>query len=409
MSSNTRIKKNVVLALLIMTSTLMTMSTDLFAPSLPHLPEYFGTSNEMVKYTMSLWTMAYAGLLLVFGPLSERIGRRPVLVGSMVVFTLCTAVCVFATSIEQLIIARVFQGAAAGAEGVLVLSIVRDCFKGDDQVRAFSIYRGVNAFPPIFVPIIGGYIFTWYGWQANFVLLGVIAAIVTTALWWLLEESNTNTAQPTPLRKIVSDYAYLLRSTSFLSFAVIMSTTIAFLIIFPTIVPFVLVDELGYTSETFGYFQAANMVFFILGSIAANRLAGKVSVSKLLAIGIGMVVLGAASLFTIVQAGIATLLTLGSALGLIAFGNGPILATAPALAMNSTDRPTGASAAMMLTITSVLASSTVIVEGKLSDGTSTSLSIMLCAVALIAVAMYIIATRGKTDNELDAIANEERS
>lgn len=384
-------RNNVVLTLLIMTSTLMTMSSDLFAPSLPYLPEYFDTSNEMVKYTMSLWTLSYASLLLVFGPLSERVGRRPVLVGAMLVFTVCTAICIYATSIEQLILARMFQGAAAGAEGVLVLSIVRDCFRGNDQVRAFSIYRAANAVPPILVPVLGAYIFLRFGWQANFVLLGVIAAIITFLLWLFLEESGEVTKHPKPIRSVVTDYLHLLRSRQFLSSAVIMSTTIAFLILFPTIMPFILVEELGFTAKTFGYFQAANMVAFIVGSVFANRFAGRFSVVRLLGVGIGIVVVGAAALLMVVVFQIVTLLALGIALAVIAFGNGPILATAPMIAMNSTDKPTGASAAMLLTITSILASSTVILEGALSDGTSWSLSIMLGTVAAIALGMYLVA------------------
>jgi DHA1 family bicyclomycin/chloramphenicol resistance-like MFS transporter len=401
------IRKSVILALLIMTSTLMTMSTDLFSPSLPHLPAYFDTSNEMVKYTISLWVLSYAGLLLFFGPLSERIGRRPVLVGAMLVFTICTIFCIYATSIEQLIIARMFQGAAAGAEGVLVLSIVRDCFRGDDQVRAFSIYRGANAIPPIFMSLLGAYIFTWFGWQANFILLGIVAAIVTVMLWFFLEESGEVAARPDPLRKIIGDYGYLLRSGTFLSFAVIMSTTIAFLVIFPTIVPFVLVEELGFASTTFGYFQAANMVAFIIGSVIANRLAGKLSVARLLGLGIGLVVFGATALFAVVALNNVSLIALGIPLAIIAIGNGPVLATAPALAMNSTDKPTGASAAMLLTITSILASSTVIIEGLVSDGTSWSLAVMLGSVALIALIMYFVATIGKSDAELDLLAVED--
>ncbi|MCY4337528.1 MAG: MFS transporter, partial [Gammaproteobacteria bacterium] len=165
--TDTNIRKNITLVLLVLTSTLMTLSTDLYAPSLPYLPEYFGTTNELVKLTMSLWMMAYGGLLLIFGPLSERFGRRPVLVGAMAVFTLCSFLCTIATSIEQLIIVRVIQGAAAGAEGVLVLSIIRDCFDEKGQVRAFSVYRAANAIPPMFAPVLGAYIFLWFGWQAN--------------------------------------------------------------------------------------------------------------------------------------------------------------------------------------------------------------------------------------------------
>jgi len=141
--------------------------------------------------------------------------------------------------------------------------------------------------------------------------------------------------------------------------------------------------------------------------VIANRLAGKLSVARLLGLGIGLVVFGATALFAVVALNNVSLIALGIPLAIIAIGNGPVLATAPALAMNSTDKPTGASAAMLLTITSILASSTVIIEGLVSDGTSWSLAVMLGSVALIALIMYFVATIGKSDAELDLLAVED--
>ncbi len=394
------IRKNLILVLLILTSTLMTMSTDLYAPSLPYLPEYFGTTNELVKLTMSLWMMAYGGLLLIFGPLSERYGRRPVLVGAMAVFTLCSFLCTVATSIEYLIIARMIQGAAAGAEGVLVLSIIRDCFDQKGQVRAFSIYRAANAIPPIFTPILGAYIFLWFGWQANFILLTVIAGSVTVLLWKFLDESRSANTQVVSIRQIAADYWSLIRNRRFLSFAVIMSTTIAFLVVFATVVPFVLVQQLEHDAAVFGYFQGATMVAFIFGSIAANRMANMVSVSRLLSLGIGIVVLGAVLLSLVVLLEVESLVTLGITLAVMAFGHGPVLATTPPLAMSTSGAPTGASAAMLLTITSALASLTAVAEGAFSEGTSRSLATILAISSVIAVVAYLIAVRGQSADDL---------
>ena len=397
--TDTGIQKNIILVLLILTSTLMTMSTDLYAPSLPFLPEYFGTTNELVKLTMSLWMMAYGGLLLIFGPLSERYGRRPVLVGAMAVFTLCSFLCTIATSIEYLILARVVQGAAAGAEGVLVLSIIRDCFDDKGQVRAFSIYRAANAIPPIFTPILGAYIFLWFGWQANFILLTAIAGSVTVLLWKFLDESRSTDTHVISVKKIIADYWGLLRNPKFLSFAVIMSTTIAFLVVFATVVPFVLVEQLEQKADIFGYFQGAIMIAFIFGSIAANRMTDRVSITRLLSLGIGLVVLGAALLSLVVFLEVESLLSLGIPLAIMAFGHGPILATTPPLAMSASKAPTGASAAMLLTITSMLASLTAVTEGAFSEGTSWSLATILTISSVIAVIAYLTAVQGNPAND----------
>ncbi len=389
------INKNIILVLLILTSTLMTMANDLYAPGLPHMPEYFNTTADKVKLTISFWALAYGSLLLIYGPLSERFGRRPILVGAMVIFTGCSFYCSVATSIEQLIAARALQGAAAGAEGVLVLSIIRDCFDEQGQVRAFSVYRGVCAIPPIITPVIGAYVFLWFGWQANFILLAVSAAVVTMLLWKFLTESKSPAINAVSSGKIVSDYLQLLSSARFISFAVIMASAIAFLIVFSTTVPFIVVNILGFTTQTFAYLQAAMMIVFVLGSLSANRLAGRLTTSRILLLGIGVVAVGSVLLFAIVQGDKLTLATLAVPLALISFGNGPVLTTAPILAMNATDSATGASAAMLLTFTSVLGSSTAVIEGALNDGSARALTVVMVSVTLCALLAFATGTRKK--------------
>ena len=386
-------RKSVLLTLLVLTTALMTMSNDLYAPSIPNLPEYFDTDQEMVKLTISLWSMAYGGLLFIYGPLSERFGRRPILVGAMAIFTVATFYCSVATTIQEMIIARVLQGAAAGAEGVLVLSIIRDSFNDKGQVKAFSIYRGVSAVPPIVAPIVGVYVYLAFGWQANFVLLAVIAFVVTTLLWFYLEESGGARRSATNLRATLSSYVGLVSSIRFVSLALIMSSSIAFLVVFSTAVPFVLNKVLGLRLEVFAYFQAVVMGALIIGNIVANRLVRVMQIQSLLAIGISTALIGCLLLITFVYIGELNLYTLGVAMVVIAVGNAPVLATVPTLAMNATRSSTGTAAAMLLTFTSLLGSTTAIVEGRINDGTIRSLVIILVGATTIALLSYGIGVK----------------
>ena len=206
----------VTLILLVLTTSLTIMSLDLYAPSLPHLPEYFSTSTEMVKMTVSLNALMYGIGTLIYGPLSERFGRRPILVGAIGFAALCCLFCTLAVSIQQLIIARILLGLALAAEGVLVYSIINDCFSGKDKVRAFALWGAACAVTPIFSPILGAYIFVELGWRANFALLTIMAAVLTLLLWKYLDETAGTNARVVSIKTIGQDYVRVLRSRAFL-------------------------------------------------------------------------------------------------------------------------------------------------------------------------------------------------
>jgi DHA1 family bicyclomycin/chloramphenicol resistance-like MFS transporter len=147
---------NLTLGILIFSSSVSVLSTDLYAPSLASLPEYFDTSAEKVKLTMTFNLLAFALCQLIYGPLSDRFGRRPVLIGGVAAFTLAGMACALAQTIEQLIIARTFQGVAGAAEAVLVYAIIRDLFHGRDRIRAMAIFGIVFGASPAIAPLSGG-------------------------------------------------------------------------------------------------------------------------------------------------------------------------------------------------------------------------------------------------------------
>src|SRR5690606_17124270 len=139
--------------------------------SLPYLPAYFDTSASMVKLTMRMHLLAYAPGTHVHGPLSERFARRPALRGGRGRLPITTIGCAAAASVEQLLVARVLQGLCAAVEGVVVLAVIRDRFSDEDQVRALAIYGVATGLTPAVAPVLGAYIYIWFGWRANFVLL----------------------------------------------------------------------------------------------------------------------------------------------------------------------------------------------------------------------------------------------
>ena len=395
--SNDNTNTLVTLVLLVLATSVTIMSLDLYAPSLPYLPEYFSTTTEMVKMTVSLNALMYGIGTLVYGPLSERFGRRPILVGAIGFAALSSLFCTLAVSIEQLIIARILLGLALAAEGVLVYSIINDCFSGKDKVRAFAIWGAACAITPIFSPILGAYIFVTFGWRANFAILTVIAAILTLLLWKYLDETSNTKTRFVSIIKTSRDYAQVLRSRAFLSFAVIQSTGVGYFVVFPTAVPFILANQFDKAPEFYGYYQGGIIFMFILGTLITRSLVSTLRTNQVLTLGVSLVVAGCLLLLLVSFFTMGSLVALTVPLALIAFANGFIFTTIPPLAMDATDSPAGISAAALLTIQTTFGSLTSVADSVLKDGGIRQLAVIMGVVAVVAVLALLL--RGKSNPE----------
>jgi len=155
------------------------LSTDLYTPSLPSLPEVFGTTAPTVQLTMSVNLAAFALAQLFHGPLADRFGRRPVLLTGMILFAATAVMAASAWSIGALILARALMGMAAAVEAVIALAVILDLYDEAGAVRVLAFYSMVIAIAPAVAPLVGGYVHVWLGWRANFWLLAALILAVT--------------------------------------------------------------------------------------------------------------------------------------------------------------------------------------------------------------------------------------
>ena len=394
--AHTDMNPRLLLFILIFASSVAWMSSDLYAPSLAHLPAYFGTSAAMVKLTMALNILAYALATVAYGPLSERYGRRPVLLYGMVLFTGATLLCAAATAIGMLIAARIIQGLGAAVEGVVILAIIRDSFEEAMQIRAMAVYGMASALTPAVAPILGGYIYIYFGWRMNFLVLGVAALLATLLLHRYLQESGRPDRAAGRIGEALRNYGALLRNRGFLAYSLIGGSTMGFFFAFVTAGPFILINEYGLPIRYFGYFQALAVICYVAGSMLAGRLAGSLPGARIMAIGVATAVVGGIFLIVIVFGGMETPATLAVALALIAFGDGPVFATTPSLAMDRSDSGTGASAGALVAMEMAISSLASFGVSVHHDGSSGPLAItagFLCT----AMAAGMLLQRGERD------------
>lgn len=371
------------------------LSTDLYAPSLPHLAGYFGTDASTVQLTMSLNFFAYALGQLVLGPLSDRFGRRRVFLVALAAFVVITLACATAPTIDSLIVARVLQGITASAEGVLGYAIINDLYDEKGSAKILAAFGMAVALTPAVAPLLGGFIYVWFGWRAIFYILVAIATIVVAIIYRYLPETL---AAPVPdalsPRRLIGGYAGLLSNSVFMGFTVASALPLAALLAFVTDGPFLLIDLLGVPTELYGAYYAVIVAAFFVSSLAANRGVDLIGLGRLLQFGFAMSLLAALALCAIVIADAITPWRLVVPVAVWIFGAGFAFAAAPARALAATQSGDGGHASALLGATQVGcgAIGAQLVE-LMHDGTAYPVMLVMLGSAIASIAAYALAVR----------------
>lgn len=384
----TRRPSRLILFILIAAGGASLLSTDLYAPSLPHLPGSFGTSAETVQLTMALNVAAFAVAQLVWGPLSDRYGRRIVFLIGITAFLFTAVGAALSQTIGQLLAARILMGASASVEAVIVLAVIGDIYKSEDSAKIYAIYGMIIALVPAVGPIIGGFVFEWFGWQANFILLAVIvAAVLLLAVLGLPETLATRERVALRVGSVVSGYARLLSLCGFVAISLTLGLALGAIFAFITEAPFLLIDRHGVAARHYGLFQATIVMAFFFGSLLSNRIVSRIGVTRLY--GFGVAAASASGLLMLLAVALGdTPITLTAAMSVFAFALGPLFASAPVLVFQQAGvHGRGMSAAMLATFEMAGAAAGAFFVSMAPDGTAWPLAICVAgASALILVA-----------------------
>jgi DHA1 family bicyclomycin/chloramphenicol resistance-like MFS transporter len=272
------------LALLAAVTALAFCALHIVVPALPLLAIVFAESPAHVQLVLTLYLAGIAGGQLVYGPLSDRFGRRPVLIAGLLMFLLGTLMCGFAGSIAALVFGRVLEGCGACAGIVLGRAIIRDVYEREAAARGLAIVMMAMTLPPAVSPAIGAYLAEWVDWRAIFVLLGVLGAIV---LGFTVARLNETNAHPTRFDLLGMGRAYvsLLRTPQFVGFALCSACTTASWFTFVGSVPHVLAEAMGEPPSTYGLMILLPMATYMLGNAGAARFAGRLGSLRLMVIG----------------------------------------------------------------------------------------------------------------------------
>ena len=386
-------KFTIILAIMVLAGSGSIMSTDLYAPSLPYLTDFFSTTPELIKLTISLNLIIYGFAQLIYGPMSDRFGRRPVLLWSIFLFALASVACAVAKSVDQLLVARMLQGFFAAAEAVICLAVFKDLFTEKEQVKGFAIYGMSIALAPAVAPVLGGYIHIYLGWEYNFYLTSIVGLITALLIYLLLPESTTPDPHALKVRSIVTGYLNVLRNRKFMVYACLSGVALGFVFAFVTGAPFILIEYFAVPVQQFGYYQAVIAVAFFFGSMLATKLVDSWDPIRVLNIGIISSLVGASLVTGMIFLEVLTPYRLGAAYCLIAFGIGPIFAVSPSKALGAVDKSSGSAAAVFGSLEIGLSGLLAALVSVFHDDTPLPFGIIIGLIAVTGVLLGWLANR----------------
>ena len=275
LSSPPRERMTPVVVVLVLTLLLgiQPISTDLYLPALPTLQRELGASQSATQLTLSALIICFGLAQLVFGPLSDRHGRRPILLWGMALYTVASVLAAASTSIEWLIVWRAMQGVAMAAAVTCGRSIVRDLFQPHDGARVMSRALSGLGFIGMLSPLLGGALVQWANWHAALSAPAVFGAVTLGFIAWRFEETLPRAnPQATQLRTMLSNWASVARHPTFRAWVTLLSCTYGGLFLYLASSSFVFIDVLGISRVGYGLIMASNSLAYVGGTWLCRRL-----------------------------------------------------------------------------------------------------------------------------------------
>ncbi len=361
-------------------TAMTSFAVDMSLPALPTLTAVFQTTPDRVQLTLSLFLLGYAGGQLFYGPLSDRFGRRPLLLLGLAVYALAGFACALSPSIELLVLARLVQGFGACVGPILGRAVVRDHFAGTRAAQVLSYITLVFALAPLVAPILGGFVLEHFGWPAIFLTFGGFGSLLMILTWVGFGESlKAPDPQALRLARLVANARTFFSNRRCVGYALMNACVYGGLLAFISGSPFVLIEVYQVPAAKFGFYFGLSAVGIMLGALANSRLLRRLPPERVLRL--GLILLVAAGLAALAQSWTrwGGPLLMMAPIVLYLFAQGIIMPNAIAQALEPLPQMAGMGASLLGAVQMAGGSLSGYVVSVLFDGTPVPMAGMIAA------------------------------
>lgn len=376
-------------SVLILLTSLSVVSLNLFLPSLPAMADTFGVSYAAVSFALSGYLAVTAVLQLILGPLSDRYGRRPVMLSALAIFTLGSMGAALTSDIYVFLACRVLQGAMV-AGSTISRAVVRDTKAPQDAAATLATIGAVMALAPMVAPILGGVLDAAFGWRASFWLFTLMGLCL---LWLCLRElPETNHRKQKDFTAQFRAYPDLLSNRVFWGYTLCIACSSGVFFSFLAGAPYVAAQSFGIGPAQIGFAMAATPLGFMIGNAITARLLARVPLARLMVVGRVLTLLGLIPILLVTLYALPHPALYFGAMIFIGVGNGFSIPTGSAGVMSVradlAGSAAGLSGALMVGLGAVLSWMTTAALGGPSPATVLLILLILISIAALAAAIY---------------------
>jgi DHA1 family bicyclomycin/chloramphenicol resistance-like MFS transporter len=261
----TYLGKNGLIVFIAMMNMFIPLSTDMYLPSLPDMSTYFGSSSSVTNLTLSAFFLFYAAGILFWGPLSDKYGRRKILLAGSMIYMLSSIACAFSFNIYFLIAARILQGIGAGGITSVSLAIIKDSFSGKRRETILAICQSISGLAPMLAPVIGAMILNFTNWRGVFWVLALISLINFVMAVLFQETLKEENRYHGTLLGSVGRLFVVAKNKSFILPVLIFSLNSLPFLGYIAVSSYIYVDYFGLSAQAYSYFFAANALVSMVG------------------------------------------------------------------------------------------------------------------------------------------------
>lgn len=380
--------------LLVAVTATGSLALNIFVPSVPGLVAYFATDLATVQLALSLYLVGVAGGQLVYGSLSDRFGRRPVLLVGLVVYVVGGLVCALAPAIEALIAGRVLQALGACAGFVIGRAMVRDVYGRERAASALGYLTAAVSVVPAIAPAIGGTLEVWFGWRASFVLVVAVGVAVLAIAHARAHETHFD-RQRGGSGDLLRSYVRLLFLPRFTGYAFNVALTSTAFFAFITGAPVIMANAMHYPPDAYGWYFIGISGAYMIGNAASGRFTMRIGLDRMAWSGTTLAFLSSLTLLALGLGAELGPISLFAPMYVVAFGNGLSQPNATAAGISADPQRVGAASGLLGALQMGSGAVGTVLVGYFNDDTVLPVATVMAASSLAALLALAITRRSR--------------